>query len=410
MQRSVFALVLFFAVCASSASAQVLYGSIVGNVTDRSGAAVPDAAVTVVETGTGLTRSTKSNESGQFQFPTVPSGSYKVTVSKTGFTAFTNESVPVSSSTVARVDVSLEVGAVSESVRVDATPVVLQTDRGEVRAEITSRQFENAPLPPGRNYSHLFKVLPGFTYPRNGNGPSVDPSRAAMYNVNGTSQQSNSVRLDGAGVNQIWLPHLPGYTPSLESIETVNITSNSFDAETGLAGGAAVNVSIKSGTNDLHGSLFEYHNSNAPRPSPSSSRRRAQAQADLQSDGRHHRRAHRPPEAVLLRAAMKERTTASSPPASKPFPRWPSAAAICPRRPRIMYDPATGAANGTGRTPFPNNQIPSNRRTRSRCKSRACCPRPTFDSLTANLFAAGRLPVQFAEDGRARSTGTPATS
>jgi hypothetical protein len=137
-----------------------------------------------------------------------------------------------------------------------------------VRAEITARQFQNAPLPPGRNYTHMFKVLPGFTYPRNGNRPSVDPSRAALYNVNGTSRQSNAVRIEGAGVNQIWLPHLPGYTPALEAIDSVNITTNSFDAETGLAGGAAINVQIKSGTNDFHGAVFWYNNNNATKAKP----------------------------------------------------------------------------------------------------------------------------------------------
>src|SRR5205085_10727284 len=79
---------------------------------------------------------------------------------------------------------------------------------------------------------------------------------------------SNVVRIEGAGVNQIWLPHLPAYTPALESIETVNVVTNSFDAEQGLAGGVAVNVQVKNGTNNLHGSAFEFHNSNALKAKP----------------------------------------------------------------------------------------------------------------------------------------------
>lgn len=389
MQRCSLLLALALVGVASSASGQVLYGSLVGNVTDRSGAAVPDAVVTVVEAGTGFTRAARSNEAGQFQFPTVPSGTYKVTVGKTGFTTFTNESVPVSSSAVARVDVALEVGAVTESVRVDASPVVLQTDRGEVRAEITSKQLENAPLPPGRNYSHMFKVLPGFTYPRNGNGPAVDPSRAALYNVNGTSRQSNSVRIDGAGVNQIWLPHLPGYTPSLESIDAVNITTNSFDAETGLAGGAAVNVQIKSGTNDTHGSLFEYHNSNATKAKPfflpAGERKPKQifnqfggtvggpivrnklfyfGAYEATFDRQFASRLDTVPTAAIKRGDMSE-------------------------SPTPIFDPATGAANGSGRVPFPNNQVPANRMDPIALRIQSLLPEPNLNRLTANLFSQG---------------------
>ena len=181
---------------------------------------------------------------------------------------FKSKDIAVPTNATTRVDSQLQVGTVTESVQMEAEPPALQTDRAEARAEIGARQLVNAPLPPGRNYRQMFKILPGFTSPKNGNGPSVDPSRAALYNVNGTSRSSNAVRLDGAGVNQIWLPHLPGYTPALESIETVNVTTNSFDAETGLAGGAAINVQVEGGSNSLHGSLFESHNSNATKAKP----------------------------------------------------------------------------------------------------------------------------------------------
>lgn len=379
------------AVCwPATASAQVLYGSVIGNVSDSSGAAIPEANVTILNSATGFTRQVQTNHLGQFDIPSVPGGAYKITVAKTGFANFTREDLTVSPNSVARIDATLQVGAVSETVQVDAAPVVLQTDRAEVRAEITSRQFENAPLPPGRNYTQLFKVLPGFTYPRNGNGPSVDPSRAAMYNVNGTSQQSNAVRLEGSGVNQIWLPHLPGYTPALESIETVNITTNSFDAETGLAGGAAINVSIKSGTNDLHGSVFEYHNSNATKAKPfflpAGERKPKQIFNQMGGtiggpimrnklfffgsyEGTYDRQFASRLETVPTLAIRRGDMSAS---------------------PTPIYDPGTGAANGSGRTPFPSSQIPANRMDPIALKIQSMLPNPTFDSLAANLFANGK--------------------
>jgi hypothetical protein len=358
-------------------------------VADSSGGAIPEATVKLVQAGTGFARQVQTNESGQFQFATVPGGLYTITVSKAGFSTRSNDALNVSPNAVSRFDVALEVGAVTDSIRVDAFAQLLQTDRAEVRSEITSKQFENAPLPPGRNYSHLFKVLPGFTYPRNGNGPSVDPSRAALYNVNGTTNQSNSVRIEGSGVNQIWLPHLPGYTPSLESIETVNITTNSFDAETGLAGGAAVNVQIKSGTNELHGSAFEYHNSNATKAKPfflpAGERKPKQIFNQMGGtlggpiirnklfffgsyEGTYDRqfgsRLETIPNAAIRRGDMS----------ASPSP---------------IYDPATGAANGSGRTSFQNNQIPLARMDPIALKIQSLLPEPNLNSLTANLFAQG---------------------
>lgn len=375
--------------CASTARAQVLYGSIVGNVKDTTGAALTDAVVSIKESGTAFTRQTRTNESGQFLFPTVPGGIYEITIAKAGFASFSSKDVGVSVNNVSRVDATLEVGAVSESIRVEAAPPALQTDRSEVRAEIASTQFQNAPLPPGRNYSHMFKVLPGFTYPRNGNGPSVDPSRAALYNVNGTTRQSNAVRIDGAGVNQIWLPHLPGYTPALEAIDSVNITTNSFDAETGLAGGAAINVSIRSGTNNVHGSLFEYHNSNATKAKPF-----------FLPAG------ERKPKAIfnqlggtvggpILRNKLFYFASYEGTYDRQFASRLDTVPTLAIRRgdmsasPSQIYDPTTGAANGTGRMPFPDRLIPQFRIDSVALRIQGLLPNPTYDSLTANLFSSG---------------------
>lgn len=389
MYRFLVAVVLLLG-CAGLASAQVLYGSIVGNVKDASAAAVPDAEVTVTEAATGFTRSTRSNEAGQFLVPTVPGGRYDIIVKKPGFTTFSTKDVVVSVNAATRVDATMQIGAVAETVNVSADAAVLQTDRAEVRAEITSKQLESAPLPPGRNYTQMFKTLPGFSSPRNGNGPSVDPSRAALYNVNGTSRSSNAVRIEGAGVNQIWLPHLPGYTPALESIDAVNITTNSFDAETGLAGGAAVNVQIKSGTNDLHGSLFEYHNSNATKAKPF-----------FLPAG------ERKPKAIFNQAGG----TAGGPIIKNKLFYFGSYEGTWDRQfasrletlptaairrgdmsasPTLLYDSATGAANGTGRTPFPDKQIPQARMDPVALKIQSMLIEPNSPNLlTANLFAQG---------------------
>src|SRR5439155_9850260 len=115
------------------------------------------------------------------------------------------------------------------------------------------------PVPLGRNYQRLFKVIPGFTPPEDAHSIPSNPSRALVFNVNGASRSSNNTRIDGVSTTNVWLPHVAAYVPALESLETVNVVTNSFDAEQGLAGGSVINVQVKSGTNQLRGSAFEYH-------------------------------------------------------------------------------------------------------------------------------------------------------
>lgn len=376
--------------CSMSASSQVLYGSLLGNVTDESNAAVPGALVVAKEARTGFTRETRSSETGQYQIGTLPGGVYAVEITKEGFATFSAKeiAIPVNAST--RLDASLRVGGLVETVQVEGSPAALQTDRAEVRAEIGAKQFENAPLPPGRNYTHMFKVLPGFTYPRNGNGPSVDPSRAAIYNVNGTSRSSNAVRLEGAGVNQIWLPHLPGYTPALESVESVNVTTNSFDAETGLAGGAAVNVQMKSGTNEFHGSAFEYHNSNATKAKPFflPQGERKPKQIMNQAGGTVGGPIIR--NKLFFFASYESTWDRQFGSRLLTIPNAAIRSGDMSGSPTPIYDPNSGAANGSGRTQFADKRIPVARMEPISLKAQSMLPDPTFtDRVTNNLFAQG---------------------
>ena len=250
---------LLCATFANSASAQVLYGSIVGTVNDPSGAAVPGANITATNKENGVQRQTTSNEAGGYTFAAVQPGSYEIKISKEGFRTGADQAATVTSNNVTRVDMSLQVGAVSESVIVEAAAAALQTDSANVRSELQGRDLTNLPVPVGRNYQNMLVTIPGFSPPSNGHSVPTNPSRALVSNVNGTSSSGVNVRIDGASSQQTWLPHITAYVPSLEAIETVNVVTNSFSAEQGLAGGAAVNVQIKSGTNDIHGSGFWYH-------------------------------------------------------------------------------------------------------------------------------------------------------
>ena len=251
-----------------SAYGQVLYGSIVGNVKDSSDAPVPGALVTVTNHETNQSRQAATNESGGYSFPTLTSGTYDIQIAKQGFQTAVLKGLEVTINNVTRADLTLQVGSLSESVQITAEAPALQTDRAEVRAEVTTHTLENLPVPLARNYQNLFVAIPGFTPPANAHSVPSNPSRALVFNVNGASRSSNNVRLDGASSTNIWLPHITAYVPALESIQTVNVVSNSFDAEQGLAGGAAINVQLKSGTNQIHGSGFEYHSDNHLKAKP----------------------------------------------------------------------------------------------------------------------------------------------
>ena len=251
-----------------NAAAQVLYGSLVGTVSDPSGASVQGAAVTVNDAATGQERRTTSDESGFYSFPTLLGGSYILTVSHAGFSQFVQQNIIVTINAPVRVDVALTVGALTDRVVVTAAPPVLQTDRADVHSDFSTAQLENLPAPPGRNFEHLLGTVAGFTPPGQTNSIAANPTRGLGFNVNGASRNGVGVRIDGASMNQVWLNHLTAYVPAIEAIDTVNVVTNSFDAEQGIAGGAAVNVIIKSGTNELHGSAFEFNSNNDLKAKP----------------------------------------------------------------------------------------------------------------------------------------------
>lgn len=241
------------------AAAQVLYGSIVGNVVDPSDSRVPHAGVFITNIGTGQTRQATTDGRGAYVFPDVQAGAYNLRVSAPGFVSFTRTSIVVTHNTVVRVDVQLQVGAVTETVTVGAEIALLQTDRSDVSVELRDREVRDLPLGGYRNYQALMKLVPGVTPPDDAHSIAGNPMRSMVMNVNGTTRSNNNTRIDGASTTFLWLPHITAYVPPVESIDTVNIVTNSFDAEQGLAGGAVINLSLKSGTNEFHGSAFDFH-------------------------------------------------------------------------------------------------------------------------------------------------------
>lgn len=339
---------------------QLLQGSITGNVADTSGAAVPDAKVAAREQRTNFTRDTTTNTSGIYSLPTLPPGTYSITVTAPSFQTYTVNGVLVSPEEVTRRDVVLSLGQVNQTVEVQAEAVALQSDRAEIRDDINVRTLANVPVPPGRNYQMLFITVPGVSPPTNANSFTANSNRGLIVAVNGGSTNTNTVRVDGTGTFDMTALTEPQFIPALEEIENVSLSGNSFDAEQ-QSGGGAVSITIKSGTNDVHGVLFEDHtdqhleaypwtaNRFLPNPKYINNQYGGTIGGPIIKN-------------KLFYFASFEGTGLVQ---VYPFPAEVPTAAMrtgnMSASPTTIYDPLTGNVDGTNRTPFSGNVIPLNR-------------------------------------------------
>jgi outer membrane receptor protein involved in Fe transport len=238
------------------ATAQAIYGTVTGTVTDDSGAAIPGATVTLTNESTGLALDSVTDDTGTYTVRNVTAGPYTLRASLQGFKEYVQTGIPVTPGGIVRVNGRLEVGALSESVTVTTEAALLKTDKADVSVDLRPEDVVNLPLNQYRNYQALLNLVPGATPPALQNAQTDTPGRALTSNVNGTSRNTNTTRIDGAASINVWLPHHAGYIAPAETIENVNIATNSFDAATGMAGGAAMSVATKSGTNFVRGSAF----------------------------------------------------------------------------------------------------------------------------------------------------------
>ena len=239
--------------------AQVLFGTVSGTVTDQSGAGVPKAHITLVNKSTNVQKEADVDESGHYTITDVPPGTYDLKVTASGFKPLTQTNLTVAANTVMNGDAKLQVGGVSEQVTVEASIVTLQTEKTDVHTELTSKAILEIPLNQYRNYQTLINLVPGATPGKFQNAIADTPERALTTNINGTNRNNNNTRVDGAADVFVWLPHHTVYVPPAETIQEVNISTNNFDPEQGMTGGAAITVITKSGSNQFHGVLFEYH-------------------------------------------------------------------------------------------------------------------------------------------------------
>ena len=233
-------------------------GRVLGTAQDPSGAVAPLATITLTNVDTGITRSTTTNTRGEYLFPNVPAGKYRINAALAGFQQFTQE-LTVQAALSTTVDISLRVGDAKETVEVSAPAPLLTTDSASLGAVIEGRKVEDLPIPAGQNAGLLISLAPGLLN-MGGQGVPVGlnaGSQQAVSNLssNGATPDQNSFLLDGVPNN---VTNFVNYMPPGHQVSEMTVLTDSLDSQYGNGGGAQVIMVTKSGTNKFHGNLYSY--------------------------------------------------------------------------------------------------------------------------------------------------------
>jgi carboxypeptidase family protein len=256
-------LALVFSICgANAAFAQEVTASVTGTVTDASGAAVAGAAVTAKSADRGISYTGVSNDAGIYRIAQLPAGNYDLRIEKTGFQTALFPQFTLAVNQIARFDVELKVGQVSQTIEVTGAAPILKTEATQVDTVIDAATNDNLPLA-SRNYVQLTLLAPGSvsTDPSSFNNGNNTAGYGGRPLINGNREQANYFLLDGMDNNQV-SDNLLGYTPAPDAIEEFNLITNNAPAEFGQFMGGIVNATIKSGTNSFHGDVWEFLRNN----------------------------------------------------------------------------------------------------------------------------------------------------
>ncbi|HEX4650434.1 MAG TPA: TonB-dependent receptor [Granulicella sp.] len=253
-----------------SGRAQSTTADITGTVTDTTGAILPDATVTLTNLGTKETRTAITTNAGDYTFTLLNPGSYSITVTEDGFKSFQVPQINVAASDRAREDAKLEIGSTDQTVSVTGQAPALQSDSSVLTSTVTQKAVQDLPLN-GRNYINLAQITPGANEgPPNGltSGSRPDDRRqTSSISVNGQSDVINDEMVDGMDNNERIIGTI-GIRPSIEAISQINVQSNTYTADVGRTAGGVINIITKSGTNNFHGSLYEFFRNDALDASP----------------------------------------------------------------------------------------------------------------------------------------------
>ncbi len=384
--KSIATLLFLIMTISLMANAQAVNGTLLGTVTDASSASVPNVKVTLTETNTGVAKTATTNDSGNYNFPDVPPGTYSVTCEVTGFKKVTRTGVVVQVNTTSRADLVLQPGNVSEAIEVSAEAAVLQTETASTGGQLTAVHTENLPLGTNRNFQNLLNLVPGTTRASFQHSQFFNATSSLQTQVNGQMRMGNNYQIEGIDNNER-TGLLQVYIPPIEAIQNVDVATSNFDAELGRAAGAVTNVMLKSGTNEIHGAAYYFM-----RNSALNARNYFDASVGHQAYNYYGGNAG----GAIIKNKLfyfgdylritdhQANTNRLSIPASD------LRTGDLSRSTTTIYDPASGNADGSGRTPFTGNIIPGSRINAISSKILALVPSPTSAGDTNNWF--GLLP------------------
>jgi hypothetical protein len=365
MSKNIILLVVTLALFASLAPAQTITASITGNASDPSGATVPNGAVTATNTETNVRTTTTTNSEGIYTFPFLRVGNYTITMEAKGFKKSVVGPFNVEANQIARIDVKLELGDTSVTVEVTDVGPLLQTETQATGDTLSSTKLTSLPLN-GRNFASLTLLIPGAvsTSPTAMNTASRFQGSGSRPQVNGNREQTNNFILDGVDINQS-VDNQIGYQPNVDALEEVKVVTGNAGAEFGNVGGASVVMSLKSGTNQYHGNVFEFlRNDKLDANGFFNNRGNVKKQAQRQNifGGTFGGPIQKNRTFFFVDYEQTERRIAGPATASVAPAAWRTGdlSQLLAVNNQIIRDPVTGTTIAT-RTPFPNNQIPVSR-------------------------------------------------
>ncbi len=377
---------------------QAVSGSIVGNVTDDSGAVISGAKVTITETNTGIARNVTTNNEGGYVFTYLLPGRYRIEVERDGFKKFARDGVTLATGERVRINASLVVGNISELVEVSSAAGLLQTESADISQAFEAKKIQELPLN-GRNFQSMMTLVPGVVPSNSQVGVFDNPQGTQFLQVNGQNNSANNFQIDGVDNNEPLLG-LVVQIPPAEAIQQFSISTSNYDAEFGRAVGAVVNVTTRPGSNDFHGSLFEFHNNSALKA-------RNYFQFNRSSDGKIHI-----PNAIknqfggtfggpIFRnrtfffgdyQGQFQRISRVSTVTTVPIQAWRDGDFSGLPAASIIWDP-TSDSDPTKRTAFAGNRIPTNRFSPVALNILKYLPLPNLPGI-ANNYLPPALPFQ----------------
>ncbi len=400
MQRSrritlvILSLLLVLAGLSMTVKAQAVYGNIIGTVSDPQGAAVAGATVSVTDLTKNVTTTVRTNEEGNYTVTHLIPGRYSVKIEAQGYKTSTQE-VDVRADITARLDYALQIGAVSEQVTVtaDAQQLSLKTDRADVATTFNQRQLTELPIL-DRNFTKFLLLTPGTQQLGWQHASSENPQGSVQIMVNGQHFSGTSFQLDGTD-NQDPILGIIVINPTLESAVESKITTQNYDAEFGLAIAGVVTAQTKSGSNNLHGSLFEFRRNDEtsarnPFSQATNNSLTGKAIPDTlwnQFGGSAGWRLKKDKNFIFGDYQGTRRKNGGS--VLTTVPTLLARTGDLSEYGRNIYDPNTGNSVGVGRTAFANRRIPSGRLSQQALKLINLLPPPSRPGIENNFSGSG---------------------